>query len=284
MSSSGIATRRSSSRPKVGRDPDGPVLSRRDRPAASQTASRCARPSPRKAACNDSGSWVRVQGIEGDREAHVFIDLHVPPEIQAKLSRKVGTSPTVKRELLDLDAEGVRRRRLGHSADHSPLRSLCDQVRLAEPEMDRDDRRLNRRGQCGPRGLKRAAALGSGRRARCPASSSTDLTKRFGALRLPSMTSTLEFRAWQVRLPARALRLREDDAAANDRRPGGAERRAILIDGSDITRLPAHQRDFGMVFQSLALFPHLSVGENIAYPLRIRGAGKAERRRAPMSC
>src|SRR3954451_3089934 len=50
----------------------------------------------------------------------------------------------------------------------------------------------------------------------------------------------------------------------------------ILIDGKDITRLPAHQRDFGMVFQSLALFPHLNVGENVAYPLRIRGVGKAE--------
>jgi putative spermidine/putrescine transport system ATP-binding protein len=50
----------------------------------------------------------------------------------------------------------------------------------------------------------------------------------------------------------------------------------ILIEGTDITRLDAHQRDFGMVFQSLALFPHLTVGENIAYPLRIRGVAKAE--------
>jgi len=50
----------------------------------------------------------------------------------------------------------------------------------------------------------------------------------------------------------------------------------ILIDGKDITKLPAHQRDFGMVFQSLALFPHLNVGENVAYPLRIRGVGKAD--------
>src|SRR5918998_3284198 len=50
----------------------------------------------------------------------------------------------------------------------------------------------------------------------------------------------------------------------------------VLLDGSDITRLEAHRRDFGMVFQSLALFPHLSVGGNIAYPLRIRGATKAE--------
>jgi putative spermidine/putrescine transport system ATP-binding protein len=50
----------------------------------------------------------------------------------------------------------------------------------------------------------------------------------------------------------------------------------ILIDGADITALPTHKRDFGMVFQSLALFPHLSVGENIAYPLRIRGRSQAE--------
>jgi putative spermidine/putrescine transport system ATP-binding protein len=53
----------------------------------------------------------------------------------------------------------------------------------------------------------------------------------------------------------------------------------ILLDGADITAVPAHRRDFGMVFQSLALFPHLSVGENVAYPLRIRGVGRAERRR-----
>lgn len=46
----------------------------------------------------------------------------------------------------------------------------------------------------------------------------------------------------------------------------------LLLDGQDITDQPAHRRNFGMVFQSLALFPHLSVGENIAYGLRIRGA------------
>jgi len=50
----------------------------------------------------------------------------------------------------------------------------------------------------------------------------------------------------------------------------------IVLDGVDITGLDAHRRDFGMVFQSLALFPHLNVGDNIAYPLRIRGATKAE--------
>jgi putative spermidine/putrescine transport system ATP-binding protein len=53
----------------------------------------------------------------------------------------------------------------------------------------------------------------------------------------------------------------------------------LLLDGRDLTQVPAHRREFGMVFQSLALFPHLDVGENIAYGLRIRGVGKPARRR-----
>jgi len=44
----------------------------------------------------------------------------------------------------------------------------------------------------------------------------------------------------------------------------------VLLEDRDITAQPAHLRHFGMVFQSLALFPHLTVGENIAYSLRIR--------------
>ncbi|NWA00652.1 ABC transporter ATP-binding protein [Pseudomonas gingeri] len=50
----------------------------------------------------------------------------------------------------------------------------------------------------------------------------------------------------------------------------------IRLDGEDIGQTPAHLRNFGMVFQSLALFPHMTVGENIAYPLKLRGVGKAE--------
>jgi putative spermidine/putrescine transport system ATP-binding protein len=52
----------------------------------------------------------------------------------------------------------------------------------------------------------------------------------------------------------------------------------ILLAGEDLTRVPTHRRDLGMVFQSLALFPHLSVGDNIAYPLRLRGRSRAEQR------
>jgi putative spermidine/putrescine transport system ATP-binding protein len=44
----------------------------------------------------------------------------------------------------------------------------------------------------------------------------------------------------------------------------------LFIDGVDTTATPVHQRDIGMVFQSYALFPHLTVEENIAFPLRMR--------------
>ncbi|SOD97848.1 ABC transporter ATP-binding protein [Caenispirillum bisanense] len=55
----------------------------------------------------------------------------------------------------------------------------------------------------------------------------------------------------------------------------------LLLDGADISGLPPDRRGFGMVFQSLALFDHLTVGDNIAYALRIRGEGKdSQRRRA----
>jgi sn-glycerol 3-phosphate transport system ATP-binding protein len=51
----------------------------------------------------------------------------------------------------------------------------------------------------------------------------------------------------------------------------------ILIDGVDKTGMPADQRNIGMVFQNYALFPHMTVGENIAYGLKVRRVPKAER-------
>ncbi|MGY8636211.1 ABC transporter ATP-binding protein [Bradyrhizobium sp. 14AA] len=50
---------------------------------------------------------------------------------------------------------------------------------------------------------------------------------------------------------------------------------AIRVDGSDITHVPAHKRDMGMVFQNYALFPHRTVAENVAFGLRMRGLDKA---------
>lgn len=50
----------------------------------------------------------------------------------------------------------------------------------------------------------------------------------------------------------------------------------ILVDEQDISRLPPHQRDMGLVFQSYALFPHMTVSENVAFGLQMRGIDKQE--------
>jgi putative spermidine/putrescine transport system ATP-binding protein len=50
----------------------------------------------------------------------------------------------------------------------------------------------------------------------------------------------------------------------------------ILLDGSDITRTPPHRRGIGMVFQNYALFPHMTVAENLAFPLEVRRIGKSD--------
>src|SRR5215831_15448092 len=51
----------------------------------------------------------------------------------------------------------------------------------------------------------------------------------------------------------------------------------VLLDGQDITALPPQRRDFGMVFQHYALFPHLRVGENVAFGLEARGLARVDR-------
>ena len=51
----------------------------------------------------------------------------------------------------------------------------------------------------------------------------------------------------------------------------------ITLDGKPINNIPPHKRGIGMVFQNYALFPHMTVGENLAFPLEVRGMGKSER-------
>ena len=57
----------------------------------------------------------------------------------------------------------------------------------------------------------------------------------------------------------------------------------IRIGGRDVTRLPPAARDVAMVFQDYALYPHMTVADNIAYPLKIRRVGRKERREAAES-
>ncbi|WP_329084532.1 MULTISPECIES: ABC transporter ATP-binding protein [unclassified Streptosporangium] len=52
---------------------------------------------------------------------------------------------------------------------------------------------------------------------------------------------------------------------------------AVLVDGKDITRVPANRRDAGMVFQSYSLFPNLNARDNVAFGLRVRKVPTAKR-------
>ena len=50
----------------------------------------------------------------------------------------------------------------------------------------------------------------------------------------------------------------------------------IYLDGIKINNIPPHKRGLGMVFQNYALFPHMTIAENVAFPLKVRGVSKAD--------
>ena len=99
---------------------------------------------PKEGGIQDSGCWAISRASQKAEEAHVFIDYMCQPAIQAHVVSQ-GRYRTDRQARVDgPDGQGIRRRLVGHRADHPALRSLYDEVGLAEPEMDRDDRRLRR--------------------------------------------------------------------------------------------------------------------------------------------
>ena len=75
---------------------------------------------------------------------------------------------------------------------------------------------------------------------------------------------------------ARPVRLRQDHAAAADRRLRYPTDGEILLYGEDIAPLPPFKRPVNTVFQSYALFPHMTVAQNIGFGLEMLGKPKAE--------
>ena len=64
--------------------------------------------------------------------------------------------------------------------------------------------------------------------------------------------------------------------ATTGHRPGGRSRPVprVRLHGRDVTELPARERGVGVIFQSYALFPRMTVEQNVGYGLRIRGASR----------
>jgi multiple sugar transport system ATP-binding protein len=85
----------------------------------------------------------------------------------------------------------------------------------------------------------------------------TKVRKSFGDVHvIPGSTSDRRRRIRRLRRP---VGLRQVDAAATDRRAGGYSSGTIEIDGKDATNLPPAKRGIAMVFQSYALYPHMTV-------------------------
>jgi len=55
---------------------------------------------------------------------------------------------------------------------------------------------------------------------------------------------------------------------------------SVVVEGRDMAGVPPYERNLGMVFQNYALFPHMTVGDNIAFPLEVRRVPRAERQAA----
>ena len=268
---------------------------------------------PKEGGIQDSGNWVLSRASTKVEEAHVFIDYMSQPAIQGLMSRKVGTAPTLKKEVLDLTPEEFA----AVSSDIEPIIPRYDLYTTKSDWLNQKWTELivglsgvcpsPARGQLLPEGREESSGTAAAplrlrgwqrdeaarpmpqvRRndrgdASCPAWPLKDVTKQFGDFKaVDNVNLTVPHGTFVCLLgPSGCGKTTLLRMIAGLEEPTGG---AILLDGEDITPVPTHKRNLGMVFQSLALFPHLSVGDNIAYPLRIRGAsqGRAEeaRRRA----
>ena len=105
-----------------------------------------------------------------------------------------------------------------------------------------------------------------------------NLGKRFGPLTaLESLDLTIEDGEFLVLLgPSGCGKTTTMRMIAGLERPTKGD---ILIDGVRVNDVHARDRDLAMVFQNYALYPHMTVGENIGYPLKVRGVGREERLR-----
>jgi ABC-type Fe3+/spermidine/putrescine transport system ATPase subunit len=104
-----------------------------------------------------------------------------------------------------------------------------------------------------------------------------DVTKRYGDL-VANDHITLQIRTGELMTllgPSGCGKTTALRCITGHNIPDGGE---VWIDGQNVTDVPTHRRELGMVFQNFALFPHMTVADNVGFPLMIRRLEKAERR------
>ena len=104
------------------------------------------------------------------------------------------------------------------------------------------------------------------------------IAKCFGSVRRAG-GDLARHRRRRVRRPARPVRLRQDHPAAHHRGAGDADRRPRRDRRARRSDLPPRKRGLAMVFQNYAVFPHMTVYENVAFGLRMQKAPKADMKR-----
>jgi multiple sugar transport system ATP-binding protein len=106
----------------------------------------------------------------------------------------------------------------------------------------------------------------------------TNLTKRWGeAIAVDDQSLTVEDGTFMVLLgPSGCGKTTTMRMIAGLETPTSGR---ILFDADDVTEVPTRSRDIAMVFQNYGLYPHMSVAENIGYPLKLRGIARGERSR-----
>ena len=103
-----------------------------------------------------------------------------------------------------------------------------------------------------------------------------DLTRVYGLGQGPRRADPAH-RAGRAGRAARPVRMRQDHGVAHPGRSGRGDLGHRLGRRQDLTKVPANKRDMGMVFQAYSLFPHLTVLDNVAFGLKMRGKDKGQR-------
>ena len=216
---------------------------------------------------NNVGLWERghmglVKGSGNVEAAHWFVNRLISPEIQLELSKRSGSVPVSKKAIAELDKDPVAHEILllksKRHRQHAPSRFRQDRSRSLARGVDARHVALTMRGM--------------------PHLSLQNLTKHYATVTaLEGFDLTVETGELLTLLgpsgcgKTTVLRLVAGFIAPTDGQ--------ILIGGKDITNVLPNQRGIGMVFQSYALFPHLSIARNIAFGLEERGFGRAHIRK-----